>query len=121
MLVDFSEQIVTDLNARTELLALLDKDAISALISEAEDGESFVNYFIKKNPNITKDNATEYQVIIESWSSNYAKSITIADQVVEALKASSNYYDYLSAESEPVRIEAGNTYIVTKQIFNIKQ
>ena len=120
MLLEFSKQIVTDLNARPELLALLDAGAISALISESGDGESFVNYFIKKNASISKDGATEWQVVVESWATNYTKSITIADEVANAIEASVSYYDYLTADSEPLRIEQ-QTYIVTKQIFNIKQ
>ncbi len=120
MLLEFSTQIVTDLNARQELLDLLDAGAVSALISESGDGESFVNYFIKKNPSISKDGATEWQVIVESWSANYTDSIKIADEVANALNDSSKYYDYLMADSEPVRVEP-NTYVVTKQIFNIKQ
>ena len=120
MLLEFSTQIVTDLNARQDLLALLDAGAISALISESGDGESFVNYFIKKNPSISKDNAAEWQVVVESWAVNYTASINIADEVASALNDSSNYYDYLTADSEPVRVEQ-STYVVTKQIFNIKQ
>lgn len=120
MLSEFSIQIVTDLNARQELLALLDANAVSALISEEEDGASFVNYFIKKNPSISKDNATEWQVVIESWANTYTKSIAIADQVTNALNDATNYYDYLTADSEPVKVEQ-DIYVVTKQIFNIKQ
>lgn len=122
MLRDFSEQIATDLNNHQPLTDLLDAGAVSALISEEEDGESFCNYYLKKNPSITKDGASEYQVIVESWSYTYTKSVTIADAVTGALSASINRYEYLTAESEPVRLsDAKQTYIVTKQIFNIKQ
>ena len=99
---------------------MLDSAAISALISEASDGENFVNYYIKKNPSISKDGAKEFQVIIESWSTNYTKSIAIADQVEQALEASAHNYTYLTADSEPVIVEQ-KIYIVTKQIFNINQ
>jgi len=122
MLKDFSEQIVTDLNAYQPLKDLLDSGSVSALISEEEDGLNFCNYYLKKNPGITKDNASEYQLIVESWSDTYTKSITIADEVANALEASENHYTYLTAESDPIRLaDAKQTFTVTKQIFNIKQ
>lgn len=122
MLRDFSEQIATDLNNHSALTTLLDAGEVSALISEEEDGSSFCNYFLKKNPSVSKDNASEYQVIVESWANTYTKSVIIADAVAGALDASANRYEYLTAESDPVRLaDAKQTYIVTKQIFNIKQ
>ena len=122
MLVEFSTQIVSDLNNHADLISLLDVSSVSALISEEEDGDSFVNYFIKYNGDFSKDaNSDDWQVVIESWSDTYAKSIAIADQVVKALDASVNRYHYLTADSEPIRTETQKTVVVTKQIFNIKQ
>lgn len=120
MLKTFSTQIVTDLDAHAPLIALLDATGVSALISEQEDGDSFVNYFVEFNSSQTKDGAKDYRVVIESWSDTYDKSISIADEIVNALIASVNKYDYLSAKSEPV-VHSGEVSIVTKQIFNIKQ
>lgn len=120
MLKQFSTQVATDLNAFAALTSLLDAGEVSALISEQEDGESFVNYFIKYNGLESKDAAAMFQVIVESWSDTYDKSITIADEVENAIRASINKYDYVSAESDPVELK-GKLAIVTKQIFNIKQ
>tara|TARA_R110001632_G_scaffold137804_2_gene253412 strand:+ start:4982 stop:5344 length:363 start_codon:yes stop_codon:yes gene_type:complete len=120
MFRQFSEQVVSDLHANTDLTDLLDASAVSALISEQEDGESFVNYFVMFDASASKDGAKNWQVKIESWSDTYDKSIAIADEVTNALEASSNYYDYISGKSEPVRIES-KTFIITTQIFNIKK
>lgn len=120
MLKEFSEQIVADLNAASALTALLDAGGVSALLSEEEDGDSFVNYAIRYNGNEAKDGVAEYQVFIDSWSDTYTKSITIADQVTVALAAATNRYKYVSAIPEPVFNEStGKTNVVTKQIFNI--
>lgn len=120
MLKEFSEQIVADLNAASALTALLDAGGVSALLSEKEDGDSFVNYAIRYNGNEAKDGVADYQVFIDSWSDTYTKSITIADQVTVALAAAANRYKYVSAYSEPVFNEStGKTNVVTKQIFNI--
>jgi len=120
MLKEFSEQIVADLNAASALTALLDAGGVSALLSEEEDGDSFVNYAIRYNGNEAKDGVAEYQVFIDSWSDTYTKSITIADQVTVALAAAANRYKYVSAIPEPVFNEStGKTNVVTKQIFNI--
>lgn len=120
MLVQISTQIATDLNASTALLLLLDASSVSALISEQEDGDSFVNYYVKYDGSLSKDDAKQWQVSVESWSNTYDKSITIADEVTTALEASVNRYDYVSSESMPIHYE-GKNIIVTKQIFNIKQ
>lgn len=120
MLKEFSEQIVADLNAASALTALLDAGGVSALLSEEEDGDSFVNYAIRYNGNEAKDGVADYQVFIDSWSDTYTKSITIADQVTVALAAAANRYKYVSAIPEPVFNEStGKTNVVTKQIFNI--
>lgn len=120
MLKEFSEQIVADLNAASALTDLLDASGVSALLSEEEDGDSFVNYAIRYNGNEAKDGVAEYQVFIDSWSDTYTKSISIADQVTAALAAALNQYKYVSAIPEPVFNEGtGKTNVVTKQIFNI--
>ena len=120
MLKEFSEQIVADLNAASALTDLLDASGVSALLSEEEDGDSFVNYAIRYNGNESKDGVAEYQVFIDSWSDTYTKSISIADQVTAALAAALNQYKYVSAIPEPVFNEGtGKTNVVTKQIFNI--
>lgn len=120
MLKEFSDQIVADLNAASALTALLDAGGVSALLSEKEDGDSFVNYAIRYNGNEAKDGVADYQVFIDSWSDTYTKSIIIADQVTVALAAAANRYKYVSAYSEPVFNEStGKTNFVTKQIFNI--
>lgn len=120
MLKEFSEQIVADLNAASALIDLLDASGVSALLSEEEDGDSFVNYAIRYNGNEAKDGVAEYQVFIDSWSDTYTKSISIADQVTAALAAALNQYKYVSAIPEPVFNEGtGKTNVVTKQIFNI--
>ena len=120
MLKEFSEQIVADLNAASALTALLDAGGVSALLSEKEDGDSFVNYAIRYNGNEAKDGVADYQVFIDSWSDTYTKSIIIADQVTVALAAAANRYKYVSAIPEPVFNEStGKTNVVTKQIFNI--
>ena len=116
MLKEFSEQIVADLNAASALTDLLDAGGVSALLSEEEDGDSFVNYAIRYNGNESKDGVAEYQVFIESWSDTYTKSIIIADQVMAALAAATNKYKYVSAVSEE---STGKTNVVTNQIFNI--
>ena len=120
MLKEFSEQIVADLNAASALIDLLDASGVSSLLSEEEDGDSFVNYAIRYNGNESKDGVAEYQVFIDSWSDTYTKSISIADQVTAALAAALNQYKYVSAIPEPVFNEGtGKTNVVTKQIFNI--
>jgi len=120
MLKEFSDQIVADLNAASALTDLLDAGSVSALISEKEDGDSFVNYAVRYNGNESKDGVAEYQVFIDSWSDTYTKSINIADQVMAALAAATNRYKYVSAIPEPVYNEStGKTNVVTKQIFNI--
>lgn len=121
MLRVFSEQIVADLNAFPGLIALLDANGVSALISEQEDGDSFVNYAIKYNGRITKDGAASYQVFIDSWSDTYSKSIAIADEVANALGASVNSYSYLDATSVPELSTDNKISVVTKQIFNINK
>ena len=121
MLRIFSVQVVLDLNSHSGLIDLLDADGVSALISEQEDGDSFVNYFLKFNSNISKDGAKGLSVVIECWSDTYDKSIALADQVEVAIKLSDNRYEYVSANSEPVLLDSKKVVIVTKQEFNIKK
>ena len=121
MLVEFSTQVATDLNDYSPLMALLSASGVSALISEQEDGDSYINYFIQFDGDQSKDGAKGWQVEVQSWADTYDKSIAIADEVENAIGASVNRYEYVSALSLPSRAETNKTVIVTKQIFNIKQ
>tara|TARA_R110002096_G_scaffold347618_1_gene540926 strand:+ start:4955 stop:5317 length:363 start_codon:yes stop_codon:yes gene_type:complete len=120
MLKNFSDQVVADLNGLSLLIDLLDSDSVSALVGEYEDGRKWVNYSIQYNRSLSKDGAHGWFVFVESWADNYTDSIVIADTVATAFTVSGNYYNYISAESEPLEI-GGTNRVVTKQIFNIKQ
>ena len=119
MLSILSIQVRTDLMANTSLLAVLTKGAngIRPLMAEAEDGDSFTTYFLKYTGFETKDNASGYQLIIQSWATDYDTSLAIADQVTAALSNSVNHYNYVSAEPKYNEQEE----IYTEQVFNIKQ
>ena len=118
MLVEKGNQIYADLSSFAPLTSLLTKGAngIRPLMAEASDGKSFVTYAIRFLGYKTKDNPTDFQVIIWSWADSYNKTVAIADQVELALAASSNFYSYESGT--PKYNEQNEIY--TEQIFNIK-
>jgi hypothetical protein len=119
MLVQISSLVNTDLRAFSGLTDLLTQgvNGVRPLIAEADDGDSFVVYYIRYEGKITKGVASQYQLITQSWATSYDVSLAIADQVEAALNASNNYSNYVSAE--PKFSEQGIIY--TEQIFNIKQ
>jgi hypothetical protein len=119
MLVQISSLVNADLRSFSGLTDLLTQgvNGVRPLIAEADDGDSFVVYYIKYEGKITKGVAGQYQLITQSWATSYDVSLAIADQVAEALSASDNYSDYVSAASK--FSEQGIIY--TEQIFNLKQ
>jgi len=119
MLVEKATQVYSDLSSFTALTSLLTNgaDSIRPLIAESEDGDSFITYMIKFENFASKDRATDFQVIVQSWATDYNDSLAIADQVEAAFGASSNFYKYLSANANfNEQLE-----IYTEQIFNIKK
>lgn len=118
MLSILSTQVRVDLRANNDLVALLSNaEGVRALMADAEDGDSFITYYLKYSGKESKDGVSFYQLTIVSWAPDYDKSVALADQVTEALKASENYYSYISGE--PKYNEQNEIY--TEQIFNIKQ
>ena len=118
MLVVQSNKIFAVLSAFAPLVALLTNgvQSIRPLIAEAIDGDNFVVYYIQYNGKYSKDNATEFTVIVHSYSRDYNTSIAIADQVEKALENAENIYYYKSAQPR----FAEENMVFTEQIINIK-
>ena len=118
MLATKSAQVYSDLSASTALTDLLTEgvNGIRPLLAEYEDGDSFVTYSIRFNGFSTKNRQEEYQLIVQSWAASYNKSVAIADEVANALRASTNFYVYESAV--PTFNEQQEIYTI--QTFNIK-
>lgn len=118
MLVEKSNAVYTDLSSFSGLTNLLTKgaDGVRPLMAEYDDGESFITYAVRFNGFKSKDNNTEYQLMVWCWADGYTKSITIADQVFKAIEASDTIYDFLSADPKYNEQEE----IYTELIFNIK-
>ena len=117
MLAVISSQVYSDLSSFEALTALLDAgvNGIKALVANEEDGDSFITFFVKYEQTESKDGAAAYQLITNSWAPTYDESIAIADQVLEALKASN--YQYRPVSGTPTYNEQNEIY--TQQIFNI--
>jgi hypothetical protein len=119
MLVQISSFVNADLRAFSGLTDLLTQgvNGVRPLMAEADDGDSFLTYYIKYEGKITKGAAGQYQLITQSWAASYDVSLAIADQVAEALNASGKFSAYVSAEPK----FSDQNIIYTEQIFNIKQ
>lgn len=119
MLAAISAQVNTDLRGFAGLTALLTKgvDGVRPLIAEANDGDAFIVYYVRFDGTFTKGSAGQYQLIVQSWAKTYDESIAIADQVENAIGASSTYYTYVSA----IPKYSDQDIIYTEQIFEIKK
>lgn len=119
MLVQFSEQVFTDLSASTALKNLLTHGArsIRPLLANYEDGDAIVVYYVQMRNPATKGGVYDWELVVQSWATSYDESIAIADAVATAIGNSVNYYKYISAA--PKVSEQGILY--TEQIFEIKK
>lgn len=119
MLVTYSQQVNTDLRAHTALTNLLTKGehGIRPLKGSYKDGEDLVTYYIAFQGRFTKDGSKSWQLVVQSWADTYDDSLAIADAVADAIGASANYYEYVSAI--PKFTEEGIIY--TEQIFEIQK
>lgn len=118
MLVAFTNQINTDLRAHAPLVALLTNGVhgVRPLKGGNNDGEDLVTYYIAYQGGATKGGVKNWQVVVQSWADQYDDSLAIADEVENAIAASSNFYEYISATPRFTEEDI----IYTEQIFRIK-
>jgi hypothetical protein len=119
MLLAISSTVFSDLSSHAPLLALLTNgiDSIRPLIAEFNDGEKFVTYHVKYQKAAAKPVINQYEVVVQSWATDYDQTLAIADEIQNAFGQTANVYEYLSAE--PRFNEQGIFY--TEQTFSIKK
>lgn len=119
MLLAISQTVYSDLSTHAPLVALLTNgvNSIRPLIAEFNDGDHFITYHVKYQKAAAKPNINQYEVVVQSWATDYDKTLAIADEVQNAFGATTNVYEYLTAE--PIFNEQGIFY--TEQTFSIKK
>lgn len=110
--------VYNDLKSYPDLTTKLSRGekGINPLIASEQEENNFVNYFVEDNGPDTKDLVRRWEVVVQSFSSNYDLCCEIADEVTNAFKNATSIYKELGGK--PSQTEDGWLYI--EQRFNIK-
>lgn len=116
---EISKIVYQDLTNHAALVALLSnsKESVHQLIADPDEGDFFVTYHAEYNGNPSKDGDFDFTIKVQSFAPTYKEAVAIADEVVEAIKASTNRY--VVGTGKPEFLEEGEFYL--EQIFNIKK
>ena len=115
MFKEFSEQVNTDLRSITDLTSKLTKgvNGVRPLLAEADDGETFVTYYVK-NTGVGSKDIREWQLVVMCWAKKYDDAVELADETIQGLTENRKY---LFVSGEPQFNEQDE--INTQLIFNI--